>query len=136
MVINMDYTEILEQVYKAPAFIPWLGIKVVEMKEGYCKGELEVRPEFANPLGMVHGGCIFSFADTIGGLAATSRNPEVKVVTLNSSINYLKPAVDTKKLIAESREIKYGSKVAVYEVNIYNDSEELLANVNISYFIL
>lgn len=132
----MDYTEILEQVYKEPAFIPWLGIKVIEMKDGYCKGELEVRPEFANPLGMVHGGCIFSFADTIGGLAATSRNPKVKVVTLNSSINYLKPATDTKKLIAESKEIKYGSKIAVYEVNVYNDEKELLANVNLSYFIL
>ena len=130
----MDYTEILEQVYKTPAFIPWLGIKVVELKEGYCKGELEVRPEFANPLGMVHGGCIFSFADTIGGLAATSKNPQVKVVTLNSSINYLKPAVDTAKLVADTREIKYGSKVAVYEVNVRNAEGELLANVNVSYF--
>ncbi len=130
----MDYTEILEQVYKTPAFIPWLGIKVLELKEGYCKGELEVRPEFANPLGMVHGGCIFSFADTIGGLAATSKNPQAKVVTLNSSINYLKPAVDTAKLIADTREIKYGSKVAVYEVNVRNDEGDMLANVNVSYF--
>lgn len=130
----MDYTEILEQVYKTPAFIPWLGIKVLELKEGYCKGELEVRPEFANPLGMVHGGCIFSFADTIGGLAATSKNPQAKVVTLNSNINYLKPAVNTTRLIADTREIKYGSKVAVYEVNVRNDEGDMLANVNVSYF--
>ena len=75
----------------------------------------------------MHGGCIFTLADTIGGSAALTHG--VKVVTLDSTIHYLKPALHTEKLIAEAREIKYGSTVAVYEVSITNAEGDLLSTV-------
>lgn len=83
----------------------------------------------------MHGGCIFTLADTIGGSAALTHG--VKVVTLDSTIHYLKPALHTEKLIAEAREIKYGSTVAVYEeVSITNAEGDLLSTVLLSFFIL
>ena len=131
----MDYKEILDQIYKAPAFIPMLGIKVTELKAGYCKGEMELKPEHLNPRGMAHGGCIFSLADTIGGLAVRAYDHDAEVVTANSNINYLRPA-NTSKLIAETREIKYGSRIAVYEVNVTSADGLLLASAVNNYFIL
>ena len=131
----MTYKEILDQMYKTPAFIPFLGINITELDSGYCKGEMELKPEHLNPLGMAHG-CVFSLADTIGGLAAISHNPEATVVTVSSNINYLRPAENTTKLVAQSREIKYGSKVAVYEVNVTSDDGTLLASAVNNYFIL
>lgn len=132
----MTYKEILDQMYKTPAFIPFLGISITELDSGYCKGEMELKPEHLNPLGIAHGGCVFSLADTIGGLAAISHNPEATVVTVSSNINYLRPAENTTKLVAQSREIKYGSKVAVYEVNVTSDDGMLLASAVNNYFIL
>ncbi len=82
----------------------------------------------------MHGGCIFTLADTIGGSAALTHG--VKVVTLDSTIHYLKPAIHTEKLIAEAREIKYGSTIAVYEVSITNAEGDLLSTVLLSFFIL
>lgn len=131
----MIYKEIIEQISQMPAFIPLLGITVLELEPGYCKGELKLRPELNNPLGMVHGGCIFSLADTIGGLAAVSRNPDARVVTLNSNINFLRPAENTAKLIAEGREIKYGSKIGVYEVHITNEEGVLISHTVTNYFL-
>lgn len=69
-----QYRAMLEQMNQMPAFIPWLGITVLEMKAGYCKGEMLVRSELNNPLGMVHGGVIFSLADTVGGLAVIAHD--------------------------------------------------------------
>ena len=84
--------------------------------------------------GRASSGCIFTLADTIGGSAALTRG--AKVVTLDSTIHYLRPAIHTEKLIAEAREIKYGSTVAVYEVSITNAQGELLSTVLLSFFIL
>ena len=130
-----QYQAMLEQMNKMPAFIPWRGITVLEMKPGYCKGEINVRDELNNPLGMVHGGIIFSLADTVGGLAVIAQDCHENLVTLNSNINYLRPAVNTPKLTAEARMVKHGSKVAVYTVDITDTEGALIANAVTSYFI-
>ena len=44
----------------------------MELDEGYCKGELEVTDQHMNPLGTVHGGCLYTLADTVAGFAAAS----------------------------------------------------------------
>lgn len=130
----MTIEDLKKRAQEAPNFISLVGIDFTEASLGYCKGELAVRDDLANPYGMVHGGCIFTLADTIGGSAALTHGKPI--VTVDSNIHYLAPAVNTTKLIAEAREIKYGSKIAVYEVNIMNDQEDLLATSTMSYFIM
>lgn len=130
----MTIEELKKRAHNAPGFIPYVGIELVEASLGYCKGELIVKDELKNPYGMVHGGCIFTLADTIGGSAALTHDKPI--VTVDSNIHYLSPAVNTTKLIAEAREIKYGSKIAVYEVNITNDNGDLIATSTMSYFIM
>lgn len=129
------YQAMLKQMNKMPAFIPWLGITVLKMEPGICKAEMNVRDELSNPLGMVHGGVIFSLADTVGGLAVIAHDCHENVVTLNSNINYLHPAVNTPKLTAEARAVKHGSKVAVYIVDIIDTEGNLIASATISYYI-
>lgn len=130
----MTVDELKKRAQNAPGFIPFVGIEFTDASVGYCRGELSVKEELTNPYGMVHGGCIFTLADTIGGSAALTHDKPV--VTVDSTIHYLSPAVKTTKLIAEAREIKYGSKIAVYEVNITNDHGDLLATSTMSYFIM
>lgn len=130
----MTLEELKIRASEQPGFIPLVGIEFLEAAPGYCKGELAVRDELANPYGMVHGGCIFTLADTIGGSAALTHGKQI--VTVDSSIHYLRPAIHTAKLTAEAKEIKYGSKIAVYEVTVMNEHGDLLATSTISYFIL
>lgn len=130
----MTVEELQKRAQDKPGFISLVGINFLEVSLGFCKGELIVREELANPYGMVHGGCIFTLADTIGGSAALTHGKPI--VTVDSNIHYLSPAVNTTKLIAEAKEIKYGSKIAVYEVNIMNDTGDLLATSTMSYFIM
>ena len=130
----MTIKELKERAQNKPGFISLVGIEFLDVSLGFCKGELTVCEDLTNPYGMVHGGCIFTLADTIGGSAALTHGKPI--VTADSNIHYLSPAINTTKLIAEAREIKYGSNIAVYEVNIMNDSGDLLATSTMSYFIM
>ena len=128
-----NYDAIKNHFYGTLGFIQLLDMRISELSDGYCKGEMPLRPEILNPLGNVHGGCTFALADTIGGSAALTHGNSV--VTVDSSIHYLTPACNTEKLVAEAKEIKYGSTIAVYEVNVYKADGTMVATSIQSYFV-
>lgn len=115
-------------------FSSMIGIEILELSVGYCKGKLPLKPELTNSYGIVHGGCTYTLADTIAGAAALSHGKQV--VTSHGSINYLNPASNTDALYAEAQEIKYGSRIAVYDVTITNAEGEFIAKGDFSLFIL
>ena len=128
----MDYEKL--KATRNHGFIKAIGFDLAEVREGYARGELEITPEHANPIGSVHGGVIFSMADSVGGAAASSYNRWVTSVSGN--INYLNPAMNCKKLIAESREIKNGKKIYVCEVTITDEAGRVIAVSTMTYFCL
>ena len=132
VIMSFDINEYIENNKKG--FIEDIGIEILEISTGFCKGRIKLEKRHQNPLGTVHGGCLFTLADTIGGLAAISHG--YQVVTLNSEIHYLNPAVDTTCIIATSKEIKFGKHTSVYEVSITNDKEQLVATTTLTYFCL
>lgn len=115
-------------------FIKEIGFSLTDIREGYAKGELELTSMHANPIGSTHGGVIFSIADTVGGAAASSRGRFV--TTVSGNINYLSPAMNCTKLIGESREIKVGKKMCVYEVTITNEQDKVIAVATMTFFYL
>lgn len=115
-------------------FIHEIGMEVLEIREGYARELLRVHPTHVNPIGSVHGGVIFTLADTVGGTAAISRGR--MVTTVSGNINYLNPAIDCEELIGEAREIKVGKKMGVYEVTITNETGKTIAVATMTYFYL
>ena len=111
-----------------------MGYRIVDMKVGYAKVELPVRDEFYNPVGSVHGGVIFSLADTTSGTAAASHG--IKMTTMNASFNFLAPAMNSKLLIGEATEKKHGKTVIVIDVNIFDENERLIASGTFTFFSL
>ena len=59
------------------------------LREGYAEVEMEAGPKLANVNKTVHGGAIFSLADTAVGIASKSYG--FGSVTLEGKINYLRP---------------------------------------------
>ena len=114
-------------------FLQSNDMQVIEVREGYAKVEMTIDEQILNVHGFVHGGALFSLADTAAGAAsfATGRDS----VTLSSSINYIKP-VTGGKLIGIAQEISRGRTTGVYEVFIFNDSETLLSRATFTMFFL
>ncbi len=125
----MDYVKLIEKRYVG--FVKEVGYKTLEMREGYARGELELTEKHGNPIGSIHGGVLFTIADNTGGAAATSRGRYV--TTLSGEIHYLRPAIGCKKLIGESREIKTGKRICVYEVMITDETGRELAIATMTY---
>ena len=112
-----------------------IGLKIVEARKGYARGEIEVEPWHLNVLGIVHGGVLFTLADTVSGTAAVT-GQNYGVPTVNGSINYLRAGKDTKKLIAEAHEIKNGKNFSVCECKVFDDREQVLAVTTMTFFHL
>lgn len=121
----MNCEEIMGFRNKNSKFSAYLGIHITEMKPGYAKGEMVVAKHHENIMQSLHGGCLFSLADTIGGAASSSRGN--RAITVSGDFHFLSPAIEVKRLTAIATEQKYGKKISVYDVAIFNEKEELLA---------
>lgn len=121
---NRDFTDFTEM----------LGVRFLVREMGYAKSEMEILPCHMNVLGIIHGGCLFTLADTTSGASSLGRGG--RVTTVNGSINYLKAGKNTKKLVAEAREVKYGRTLSVCDCKIFDDKDNLLATTTMTFFHL
>jgi acyl-CoA thioesterase len=106
-------------------FSQWLGIEVLEIKEGYSKIKMTVRTEMVNGFGIVHGGIAFSLADSAFAFACNNRN--VLSVALDTAINFTKPVHVGDVLTAEAREIHNGRTTGLYHIRINNQKDHEVA---------
>ena len=106
-------------------FSQWLGIEVLEIKEGYSKIKMLVRKEMINGLGIVHGGIPFSLADSAFAFACNNRN--VLSVALDTSINFIKPVHVDDILTAEAKELHNGKSTGLYHITITNQKNHAVA---------
>ncbi len=117
--------KVVSHMMEHDLFSQWLGIEVLEIKEGYSKIKMTVRNEMINGFGIVHGGIAFSLADSAFAFACNNRN--VLSVALDTSINFIKPVHVADILIAEAKEIHNGKSTGLYHITITNQKEHVIA---------
>ncbi|MFT3677898.1 MAG: hydroxyphenylacetyl-CoA thioesterase PaaI [Chitinophagaceae bacterium] len=117
--------QVVDHMLQHDLFSQWLGIRVLEVKEGYSRIEMEVRPEMINGFGIVHGGIAFSLADSAFAFACNNRN--VLSVALDTSINFTKPVHVGDRLTAEASELHNGRSTGLYHITIRNQNEHIVA---------
>ena len=117
--------QVVNKMMRDDKFSQWLGVSVIEIKEGYSKITMTVREEMINGFGIVHGGIAFSLADSAFAFACNNRN--VLSVALDTAINFLKPVHVGDKLIAEAKELHNGKSTGLYHITITNQLEHVVA---------
>lgn len=115
---DIKAVNVVNHMMKHDLFSQWLGIEVLEIKEGYSKIKMTIRAEMINGLGIIHGGVSFSMADSAFAFACNNRN--VLSVALDTSINFLKPVHVNDVLTAEAKELHNGKSTGLYHINITN----------------
>ena len=106
-------------------FSQWLGIEVIEVREGYSKIKMPVRKEMLNGFGIVHGGLAFSLADSAFAFACNNRNNTS--VALDVTITFTKQVNVGDELTAEANEVHNGRSIGVYIISITNQKKEQVA---------
>ncbi len=117
--------DVVAHMMEHDLFSQWLGIEVLEIKEGYSKVRMTVRKEMVNGFGIVHGGIAFSLADSAFAFACNNRN--VLSVALDTSINFIKPVHAGDVLTADAIEIHNGRSTGLYHITIINQKEHEVA---------
>lgn len=106
------------------------GIEILEIDKGYAKCTLKINENHKNALGNVMGGVAFTLADFVFAVATNFEAP-FPTVTASSHISYLgAPKGDT--LIGESKLIKDGQRVCVYQISINDNLGNAVALVCIN----
>lgn len=106
-------------------FSQWMGVEVMEVKEGYSKIRMAIRNEMVNGFGIVHGGLPFSLADSAFAFACNNRNN--LSVALDVTITFMKAVNVGDVLTAEAKEMHNGRSTGVYLIQVTNQRNEQVA---------
>jgi acyl-CoA thioesterase len=117
--------QVVDHMMENDLFSQWLGIEIIDIKEGYSKIKMTVRREMINGFGIVHGGIAFSLSDSAFAFACNNRN--VLSVALDTYINYLKAVNVGDELTAEAKEIHNGRSTGLYQITIINQKGDTVA---------
>jgi uncharacterized protein (TIGR00369 family) len=111
----------------------FLEYEIVEADGGRCVMKLELRPEFDNTTGAVHGGILAMLADTAIACALGTLFEDMNFATASLNIHFLRKA--NTAVTATAQIIKKGGKVCVGTCEIHDPRGELVATV-IADFVL
>lgn len=104
-----------------------IGLKFIEMGEGWSKCEIKIEERHYNPHYVAHGGVIYSLADTGMGATLYTLIPEDELcATIEIKIVYFK-AVTKGTLFCETKVINKGKRIVTMESEIRNEEDELIA---------
>ena len=102
-----------------------VGLIFSSCESGRSTCALEVKPDLLNPHGTVHGGVIYTMADTGMGAALYSYLNEGELcATIEIKIVYF-AQVTSGALVCETKVIHRGGRIAVLESEIANGDERV-----------
>jgi acyl-CoA thioesterase len=100
------------------------GIELMDVSEGRAKVKMDIRETHKNSHGTVHGGAIFTLADTAFALASNSHG--IPAAAINAHISYMKSA-SSGTLFAEAEEFSLIPKLATYIVRVSDEKGNKIA---------
>lgn len=116
--------DVLDAMLARDRFSQWLGLKV-KISTGSAEALLTVREDMLNGFGVLHGGITFALADSAFAFACNSRND--LMLSLDAHISFLKKVELGDTLKASVEELHCGKSTGVYQVNITNQNNVLVA---------
>lgn len=86
------------------------GMRLVELGDGWARGELQLEERHRNPMGIVYGGVYCTMMDQVAGTAACTRGSICR--TVNCEVRFLAPA-QGGHLTSHAEAVRMGRSIAV-----------------------
>lgn len=126
----MDKQKAIEQIniFGKNTMMDSLGIKITDFGDDYICGKMPVDERTIQPFGLLHGGASAALAETLGSIAGGMKvDHEGKtVVGIEINCNHLR-SVRSGWVNGIAKPIKLGKKIQVWNIEIKNDSDDLVA---------
>ena len=124
--LNKTFSTIVEKQDEPVA--AFLGIKLIELKAGYSRFGMTLKPDHMNFHGVAFGGIIMSLADQAFGYAVNSLS--YPSVASQFNIYFLSSARSGDELVAEGKVVRSGRRISVAEVSVTNREGKLIARAS------
>jgi acyl-CoA thioesterase len=127
--MHIDKTKLAERVAETmlsqDAMSRGFGITIDEIRPGYARLTMTVRPDMSNSHSICHGGAIFTLADSAFAFACNSHNRST--VAAGCSIDFISPARVGDELTAEATERALPGRLGLYDVVVTDQSGRAIA---------
>lgn len=104
----------------------FLGVQIEEVREGYARCSLTIKPEYLNAVERAHGAAVYAVADQAFAVASNSTGTMALALTMN--VTYIAGAVDGEKIFAEATPVNVSRKISVWKIDVRNSTDKLIAS--------
>ena len=113
-----------------PGFARLLGVELSVTELDRIIGSLTVREELTNGGGMIHGGALMAFADTLGAIGTMVNLPDgADTTTIESKTNFIAAGPTGTVLTGEATPIHKGRTTMIWQTRITREDGKLVAIV-------
>lgn len=116
--------------FPVPPFSKWLDGKIVNAQYGKIELEFEVRPEMANPTGLLHGGMQCALMDDTIGMTTATLGYEGFPISIDFHVDYLGKVKVGEKVRVIGKIIREGKNIIHAIGEIYDLEGNLISTGN------
>jgi uncharacterized protein (TIGR00369 family) len=120
-----------------PLFPGLMGVRLLELAPGRVVAEMTVRPDLCTAGGILHGGAVMAFADTLGAVGTVlDLPPSAGTTTTDSSTKFIAGAKVGTVVRGESVALHRGRSTMVWQTSITGADGRLCAVVSQTQLVL
>ncbi|TXT64107.1 MAG: hypothetical protein BAJALOKI1v1_610003 [Promethearchaeota archaeon] len=113
-----------------PEFSKWLNGRILNVKRGELELQYDLRPEMANPTGLLHGGMQAALIDDTIGMCTATLGYEGFLITIDAQINFLGKVKVDQSVKVKAMMVREGRNVVHFFCQISDPNEKLIATGN------
>ena len=107
-----------------------MGVRLTAVSPERVEAEMLVRPDLCTTGGILHGGSVMAFADTLGAVGTfVNLSAGQLTTTTDSSTKFMAAAAVNTTVRAECVALHRGRTTQVWQTSIYNEQARLCAVV-------
>lgn len=116
--------------FPVPPFSKWLSGKIIMAQYGVIELEFKVRPEMANPTGLLHGGMQCGLMDDTIGMTTATLGYEGFPISIDFHVDYLGKVKVGEKVRVIGKIIREGRNIIHAIAEIYDMERNLISTGN------
>ena len=121
----------------APLFPGLMGVQITEAAPDRVRARMLVRPDLCTGGGILHGGAIMAFADTLGAVGTVLNLAAGKrTTTTDSSTKFIAGAKVGSTVTADCVALHRGRTTLVWQTSLFNADGKLCAVVTQTQLVL
>jgi len=118
-------------------FAETLGVKFLEATPQCIRAELRITRALCTMPGIMHGGAIMAFADTLGAYGTSLNLPVgAGTTTIESKTNFFAAGQEGAKVIGECRALHLGKRTHVWQTQVRREDGRLVAQITQTQIVL